>query len=104
MPSPDRPTTRVNLSLPDELVAVLDRISKYTGTGRATILREVLVEGQAGLEAIAQAVELAANRKLDAFTVLADSLEKSVEQASQLEFDIRKQRRAMMRKPRRGVS
>ncbi|WP_146092239.1 ribbon-helix-helix domain-containing protein, partial [Xanthomonas vasicola] len=36
--------TRVNLTLPADVVAVLDRLGKVTGAGRATIIREWLIE------------------------------------------------------------
>ncbi|MFZ5567217.1 MAG: ribbon-helix-helix protein, CopG family [Pseudomonadota bacterium] len=90
--------TRVNLTLPDSLVAVLDRIGAVTGAGRATLIREWLMEAESGFADMAKALEMAQAKNMDAFKVLADSMRQSATQAEQLELDIRKTRRAMMRK------
>ena len=90
--------TRVNLTLPDEVIAVLDRMAKVTGMGRATIVREWLVEALPGLNEMARALELASQKNMDAFKVLADTLHDSARQSDQLVLDIRKSRRKAMRK------
>lgn len=89
---------RVNLTLPDDVIESLDRMGKYTGAGRATIIRELLLEGRSGLKAMADALELAASKNVDAFGVIADVMRQVSNDAGQLELDIRKQRRAAMRK------
>lgn len=94
----DRTGTRVNLTLPDSLIAVLDRIGAVTGAGRATIIREWLIEGEPGFEQMATALEMAKNNRMDAFKLMADSMRQASQNAEQLELEIRKTRRAMMRK------
>ena len=90
--------TRVNLTLPDELIDVLDRMGKATGAGRATIIREWLIEGLPQLEGLARAIELASQKNIDAFKVMADTLNDAARASDQLVLDIKKQRRAAMRK------
>lgn len=89
---------RVNLTLTDEAVAILDRIGAVTGTGRATILREFILEALPGLVEIAQALELAQAKNMDAFSVLAKTIDKTVADAQQLSLDIKRSRRQMRRK------
>jgi predicted DNA-binding protein len=91
---------RVNLTLPKEVCAVLDRMGKVTGTGRATIVREWLSEALPQLQQMAHALELAQKKNLDAFQVLADSLEETARNADQLSLDIKRTRRKAMRKKR----
>lgn len=89
---------RVNLTLTDEAVAILDRIEAVTGAGRATILREFILEALPGIADIAHALELAQQKNVDAFKVLAKSIDKTVHDSQQLSLDIKKTRRAMRRK------
>lgn len=96
-PAPDRLGVRVNLTLTPELVATLDRISARTGTGRATLLRE-MIEGNLGtFVTMADALDLAAEKKLDAFAVLARTMDDVEKQAGQLSLDIKRTRRRAMR-------
>jgi hypothetical protein len=98
-PSPDRRIgIRVNLTLPESVVAALDRIAAVTGSGRATLIREFLVEAEPGFRDMAHALELAKNNNLDAFTVLAKTIRETSQQADQLHLNITKTRRAMQRK------
>ena len=90
--------TRVNLTLPPEVVALLDRMGRFTGAGRATIVRELLIEGMPGLAQMADALELASQKNVDAFKIIADSMRDAASASSQMELDIRKKRRAAMRK------
>lgn len=94
----DRNGTRVNLTLPDEVIRVLDRMGAVTGAGRATIIREWLVEASPQLAEMARALEMAQQKNVDAFKVIADGMRSTSNAASQLEMDLRKQRRAAMRK------
>lgn len=93
-----RQGTRVNLTLPDEVIAALDRMGAATGAGRATIIREWLIEGLPQFNALAAAVEMASRKNIDAFKVIADMLNETARDADQLVLDIRKERRAAMRK------
>lgn len=90
--------TRVNLTLPDDVIEALDRMGKVTGSGRATIIRELIIGNVGLLGEMAQALELASQKNTDAFTVMANSMRDVASQAGQLELDIKKQRRAAMRK------
>lgn len=94
----DRIGIRVNLTLPPELVAILDRIGAVTSAGRASILREFLIEAAPGFEDIARALELAQANNLDAFKVLTKTLDKTVADSQQLKLDIKGTRRRMRRK------
>lgn len=89
---------RVNLTLPPEVVATLDRISAVTNAGRASIIREFLIEGHHGLGDIAHALELAKQKNLDAFNVLAKSLDKTISQSEQMALEMRRTSRRMRRK------
>lgn len=89
---------RVNLTLPDEVVRILDRLGKVTGAGRATIIREWLIEGAPMFDQMATAAEQAVNRNYDALKVMADVLRDTSQAADQLQLDMRRQRRAAMRK------
>ena len=89
---------RVNLTLPPEVVRVLDRLSAASGQGRATIVRELLTDALPQLSQMALAIEMAKRKNVDAFKVLADTMHAVGVQASQLELDIRSQRRKAMRK------
>ena len=90
--------TRVNLTLPDDVISTLDRIAKATGTGRATIIREWLIEGAPQFREMARAIELAQKNNIDAFKVIGDTLSALSEQSGQMALDIKKTRRAAMRK------
>lgn len=90
--------TRVNLTLPDDVIAVLDRIGNATGAGRATVIREWLIEGLPQFAQLAHAIELASQKNIDAFKVVTDTLNEAARASDQLVLDIGKQRRAAMRK------
>lgn len=89
---------RVNLTLPAEVVAVLDRIANATGTGRATMVREVLIDGLPGLADMATALEMAQKKNADGFKLLAKGIDAAVSEGQQLSLDIKRKRRAMVRK------
>jgi predicted DNA-binding protein len=90
--------TRVNLTLPDEVVAVLDRMGKHTGAGRATIVREWLIEGLPHFVMLADAMEMASRKNIDAFKVMSDTLKEMTSQADQMQLEIKSARRGAMRK------
>jgi predicted DNA-binding protein len=89
---------RVNLTLPADAVAVLDRIAAATGTGRATMLREVVIDGLPGLRDMATALELAQQKNTDAFKVMAKAIGNAANEADQLLLDIKRTSRRMRRK------
>jgi hypothetical protein len=89
---------RVNLTLTDEAVAVLDRIGAVTKTGRATILREFILEALPGIAEMAYALELAQQKNLDAFKVMAKTIDQTVADSQQLSLDIKRTRRRAMRR------
>lgn len=99
MPSPpDRTGTRINLTLPPETVRAIDRMCEASGVGRATFIRELLVGMESHIHGLAEAVELARQNNVDAFSRMADTLREVNAQSTQLELDVRRQRRAAMRK------
>lgn len=92
---------RVNLTLTPEVVSVLDRMGKHTGAGRATIIREWLIEGLPQLEQLADAMEMASRKNIDAFKVMSDTLKDLSSQADQMQLEIKTARRGAMRKRNR---
>ena len=92
---------RVNLTLPEEVCRVLDRMTKVTGAGRATLIREFLVDGLPQFDHLATAMEMASKRNLDALKVLGDTLSDLSQQTDQLSLEIKAKRRAAMRKRNR---
>ncbi len=93
----DRTGIRVNLTLPQEVVNVLDRIAKATGTGRATMVREVLIDGLPGLGEMARALELAAKKNSEAFTVMSKAIGSLSQEADQLNLEMKRTARRMRR-------
>lgn len=99
--SPDRTGIRVNLSLPPEVVSILDRMGAVTGAGRATIVREFLIDAVPHLSELARALELAHSKNLDAFKVMTKVVRDVAAQSDQLVLDIRRSTRAARRKKKR---
>ena len=91
--------TRVNLTLSDETIRVLDRLGAVTGAGRATIIREWLQEAGPQLAEMATALERAQQGNVDAaMKVLGRAMDTITGQSEQLSLDIKRDRRAAMRK------
>lgn len=90
--------TRVALTLPDEVIFVLDRMAKLTGAGRATLIREWLIEGLPMFKELADSMEMASRQNIDAFKVMSESLEQASNLTGQLSLEMKKDRRAAMRK------
>lgn len=100
MPDPGRLGTRVNLTLPDEVISVIDRLSAASQHGRATVIRGLLEESVPQLAQLADALEKAQQNPFDSLKDIADLLRTSTAQAEQMELDIRKERKALMRRKR----
>ena len=98
MKKPDRTGTRINLTIPPDVIETLDRIVAAVGSGRASVIREFLIEAHPGLVEMAHALELAKNQQAEAYTVLARAMETASENAHQLSLDIKRSGRAMRRK------
>lgn len=92
--------TRVALTLPPDVIDTLDRLGRVTGAGRATIVREWLIEGQPMFAEMARAAEMAAQKNIDALEVMGKVLREASGQVDQLQLDITNKRRAARRKPR----
>lgn len=90
--------TRVNLTLPDDVLAAVDRMAKAGGVGRATLIKDLITGMAPSLIEMARATELAKSKQIDAMKVISDHLSEVAGQADQLVLDIRKKRRASMRK------
>lgn len=90
--------TRVNLTLPDDVIAVLDRIAGATGAGRATVVREWLIDALPALAQLAQALELAANKNTDAFLVMEKVFRELSNTTEQAELELKRHRRKARRK------
>lgn len=96
-PTKGRAGVRVNLTLTPELCAQLDRIERHTGTGRATLLREMIEANLSTFLTMGDALDLAAEKKLDAFSVLSRTMDELQEQAGQMSLEIKRTRRRAMR-------
>lgn len=93
------PRVRIALSLPPEFVAILDRIAHSTGAGRATIIREWLLDSAPVFEQMAQAFELAAGLKPEqAFDVMAKVLHELHGDLGQAQVDLGKRRAPQIRR------
>lgn len=96
----DRVGIRVNLTLPASTIAVLDRIGAVTGAGRATLIREFMIEAEASFGDMAKALEMASRKNVAAFDVLAKTLRDTSEKTEQLQLDIKTSKRRAMRRKR----
>jgi hypothetical protein len=94
----DRTGIRINLTLPPETVRAVDRMCDASGVGRATFIRELLVGMQPQIHGFAEAVELAKQNNLDAFSKMASTLRAVNDESEQLQLDIKRNHRAAMRK------
>lgn len=94
----DRIGSRVNLTLPAEVVAVLDRLGKLTDTPRATIIREWLEAAAPQMSEMAEALALAKSQQAEALSKLARVTRDVSSQAHQLELDVRSLRRRAVRR------
>lgn len=99
MQQPDRTGIRVNLTLPDELIRVLDRIANVTGAGRATFIREMLEEAAPQLGEMARALEESQRGNVDAaMRVIGAAVREASGMGQQLDLEIKRQRRRYARK------
>lgn len=94
---------RVNLTLPTELVAVLDRIGAVSGIGRASFIREMLLQSLPTFEAMAKGMEQAQAQNLDAFKTLVKAVDTVRSQADQIGLDLKSRHRRMARKKKPGA-
>lgn len=94
---------RVNLTLPDDLDAILGRLGALTGTGKASFVRQWLIQMQPQLVEMVRALELAHSGNLDAFTVMSKAVRSAVAQGEQAELELQKVRRSARRKVARRV-
>lgn len=97
----DRTGTRINLTIPPETVAAIDRMCDASGVGRATFIRELLMGMEGHIIGLAESVELAKRNSIDAFGKMADTLRDVTNASQQLELEVRASRRAAMRKRRK---
>ena len=94
---------RVNLTLTDELDAVLGRLSRALGVGRATFVRQMLEGSLPQLELMAQAAEQVTRKNVpDGLALMAEALRDASGMAEQTQLELKRSRRAYMRhrKPR----
>lgn len=96
--------TRVNLTLPPEVVSVLDRMADITGAGRSTLIREWLQDALPIFNNLAAAMESAQQNNLDALSSVSRLLQEQANSAAsgvnQLQLDIAKRRKPMRKKKR----
>ena len=90
--------TRVNLTLPPDLLAAVDRMATAGGVGRATLIRELLEGMGPTLIEMARATELAKAKNIEAFKVISDTLREASAKSDQLQLDIKRSKRSYQRK------
>jgi hypothetical protein len=73
-------------------------MGKVTGAGRATIVREWLIEMVPTLGQFALALEAASSSNVDAFKIMADTVREVQGKGDQLALEIKRDRRKAMRK------
>lgn len=95
---PDRIGTRINLTIPPETVAAIDRLCAAGGIGRATFIRELLISMEAHILDLAESFELAKQNNVDAFGKLATVMRSLCNTSQQLELEVKRKHRAAMRK------
>lgn len=95
-PRPQGP--RVNLTLTPELDRVLGRISAVTGAGKASFVREWLIEALPVLDGLALSMEQAKNGNLEVFDSLARVMREGRQVLDQTELDFKRTRRRVARR------
>lgn len=100
MAKPDRRTgTRVNLTLTDDVIQVLDRMSAVTGSGRATLIREFLADSLPIFSQLADAMEAASKQSNNVLSMVSSLIQEQTSRLQQLDLEIQpKRRRAPIRK------
>lgn len=100
MPDDRRTGIRVNLTLPEEVVRVLDRIGAVTGVGRATMIRQLLEQTAPQMAESARALELMQQRNMDGgLALLGKQMRDMSGEAEQLSLDIKRERRRSKKAP-----
>lgn len=90
---------RVNLTLSDEVDGVLSRLSGSLGVGKATFVRQILEGALPQLELMAQAAERVTQKNVpDGLALMVDALRQTSGMAEQATLDLRRTRRAAMRR------
>nr|CDL66356.1 unnamed protein product [uncultured bacterium] len=92
--------TRVNLTLPDDVIRALDAMSEATDTPRATVVRGWLEMAVPVMQATAEAIIQSKRDEAEGMKKMAAILKESSTVAEQMSLDIKSQRRKNMRKKR----
>ena len=94
MPSMTKPAAiarspRIQVTLPPEVMAVLDQVSQLTGQGKGTIVSEMMVEALPMLRTMVTAIEVVKSAPRDAQAMMNRVSAEAVLKLSQhqLEFD-----------------
>ena len=98
MPSPN---PRINLTLSPDVDAAVGRLVRVSGVGKATVIGQMLQEALPQLELMAQALEQAKRRNLDAFDTMIGAVQTAQVGIDQMAFDLRSERRERRRAPMR---
>lgn len=100
MSDPGRIGIRIHLTIPQEVVDVLDRLGDLTGDRRATIIRAWLVEGLPHMAAVADALELAERSPEQALKSMGQTLGAALTEGEQLQLEMKRDRRRLRRRER----
>lgn len=90
---------RLMLTVPPELYALLERLSKLAGASMSGLCVELLQDATPALEAMAKALELARDKNADAFEVLAKLLAEAQIKTGEVQLDMIDTRQKMRRAP-----
>ena len=100
MTSPDRLGTRVNLTLPDEVIEALDVYAAAKGSRRSTVVRAWLEDAAPMMKAAAQAIETAKKNEAEGMKQIASILGQASKVSGQMELEIKAARRRKIRRDR----
>lgn len=92
--------TRVNLTLPDEVIEALDALAAATESKRATVIRGWLETAVPVIWATAEAVESAKRDQVEGLKQVAALLGQASGMTGQMELEIKAVRRRAMRRKR----
>lgn len=90
---------RLMLTVPPELYALLERLSKLAGASMSGLCVELLQDATPALEAMATALEQAREKNMDAFDTLARLLSEAQVKAGEVQLDMLDTRQKMRRAP-----
>lgn len=88
MPSPRHRSPRIQLTLAPEVMAVLSQISEATGTGKATLVAELMQEALPMLQATLEAIKHVKDAPREAQAILTRSATEATAKLAQAQLEL----------------